>query len=813
MQRLPSMSPLTEHLGRTLLAALFAAALFSSNTRADETPTGEDQQADSSASQQQIQRADLRWSADGEGGQPDFTRHVVPLLGKVGCTNRACHGSFQGQGGFRLSLFGHDPSFDYTALTDEGEGPRVIPGMPDESIAVLKPTGVEDHDGGVRFEAGGWQDRLFRTWIERGAKYDRKQAARLERLEVLPSEIVLAAAGGEPVELRVVAHFSDGSIEDATPLTIFSTNDETVAEVTEAGTVSAAGPGDTAIVASYGGGVVTTHVIVPFPGETQQFAYPANNPIDEFVETKLRKVNIAPSELCSDEEFLRRVYLDVIGTLPTADEARTFLADTQPGKRGRLIDELLDRAEYSMYWATKFSDWTGNDNRFTPQPRAKTGWLWHDWLRDKLGRNVPYDEIVGGFLTATTREGRPLDEVVEDYKTIRDNLDKGFDDGTYASRKTNDIFWLKAGNSRAETVGLQVAYAFLSVRLECAQCHKHPFDQWTQDDFKGFTAIFDGLGRGVPKDVPKELAKKGGQQDFRYNEIYVDTSDKAIQRREKQPPKQLAGDVIPFEDGQDPREALWQWMRSPDNRYFARSIANRLWGHYLGVGVVNPVDDFNAANPPSNPQLLDWLAQDFIESGFDLKHLHRRILNSRTYQLSWQPNESNRLDERNFSHALLRRMPAEVVLDAINQVTGGWDDFGSSNAPQGTRAINLAPSRLRGGGPEYALAIFGRPLRTQTCDCERSIETGLAQAMYLLNDEDVNAKIARKDGKLASQVEQIADDRALVEELYLGTLSRYPRDEEMLSSLEFLGQAKDRRQGAEDLLWSLLNLREFVFNH
>jgi hypothetical protein len=426
---------------------------------------------------------------------------------------------------------------------------------------------------------------------------------------------------------------------------------------------------------------------------------------------------------------------------------------------------------------------------------------------------VPYDEMVGGFLTATTREGRPLEKVIEDYKTIRDSLDKGFGDGTYARRETNDMFWLKATNKKAESVGLQVAYAFLGVRLECAQCHKHPFDRWTQEDFRGFTGIFDGLGRGVPKDVPKQLAKKGKQNDFRYTEIYVDTSKKAIQRRQKNPPKQLAGDFIPYEEGQDPREALWQWMRSPDNPYFARAIVNRLWGHYLGVGIVNPVDDFNAANPPSNPQLLDWLARDFIDSGFDLKHLHRRILNSRTYQLSWEPNDSNRLDERNFSHALLRRMPAEVVLDAINQVTGSWDDFGSSNAPKGTRAINLAPSRLRGGGPEYALSIFGRPLRTQTCDCERSIETGLAQAMYLLNDEAVNTKINKQDGKLAQLMEQIPDDRALVEELYLSTLSRYPRDEEMLSSLEFMKKAESRRQGAQDLLWSLLNLREFVFNH
>ena len=473
----------------------------------------------------------------------------------------------------------------------------------------------------------------------------------------------------------------------------------------------------------------------------------------------------------------------------------------------------LDRPEYAMYWATKFGDWTGNDNRFTPQPRAKTAWLWHDWLRDKLGRNVPYDELVGGFLTATTREDRPIDEVAKEHIAINKKLAKGFDDGTYASRRTNDVFWKKAGNTRPTTVGLRVAYAFMGVRLECAQCHKHPFDRWTQDDFRGFTAIFANLGRALPKDVPQELKKNKGRQSYRYSEVYVDTSAAAIRKRKKQPPKLLGGDFVPFENGEDPRAALWQWMRSPTNPYFPQAIANRLWDHYFGVGIVNPVDDFNAANPPSNPALLAWLAQDFIEHEFDLKHLHRTILNSRTYQLSWEPNDTNHLDERHFSRALLRRMPAEVVLDAINQVTGGSENYGKANAPRGTRAINLAPTRLRNNGPEYVFSIFGRPLRTQTCDCERSPETGLAQAMYLLNDTDVNRKIASPKGRLAKLLKNLKDDAELIEELYLSTLSRLPSEDETQRSLEFVAAAESRTAGGQDVLWSLLNLREFVFVH
>ena len=558
---------------------------------------------------------------------------------------------------------------------------------------------------------------------------------------------------------------------------------------------------------------MTSQIIVPHQGSDRPFPeYRPHNPIDSHVAVKLQKVGIHPSDLCSDEEFLRRTYLDVIGTLPTAAEARRFLEDDSTERRARLVDELLNRPEYAMYWATKFSDWTGNDNRFTPQPRAKTGWLWYDWLEDKLARNVPYDEIVGGFITATSREGRELDKLLSEYDAVRENLDEGFDDGTYGSRRTNDIFWKKATNGRAANVALQTAYAFLGVRLECAQCHKHPFDRWTQKDFEQYTAFFEGVSRGVQKDVPKEYTKKKDRQSLQFQEVYFDLSDKTKQRLANNPPKLLGGEEVSLEEG-DPRVALWQWMRSKKNPYLGRAIANRLWGHYFGVGIVEPVDDFNAANPPSNPQLLDWLAADFIAHGFDLKHLHRRILNSRTYQLSWEPNETNRLDERNFSHALLRRMPAEVVLDAINQVTGGSDSFGDSNAPDGTRAIGLAPSRLRGGGPEYALSIFGRPLRTQTCDCERSPETGLAQAMYLLNDSDVNTKIAAPQGRLSGLVKQIKDDAKLIDELYLSTVSRFPSEEERRQAIDFVAQSDSRQAGMQDVLWSLLNLREFVFNH
>ncbi len=772
-----------------------------------------------------VPSASERWAEKAPASEPEFTRHVIPLLGKLGCNNRACHGSFQGQNGFRLSLFGHDPALDFAELTnDEGES-RINLKHPEKSLTLTKPINGDEHGGGKRMDENSWQYRILRDWIAFGAKYDAEKSPQIEHVELTPAELRLvapsvAAAQGQSVEqvpLRLRAYFNDGTFEDVTGMSIFSTNDDAVASVTEDGVISAVGPGDTAIVATYGGVVVTTHVIVPVPNSEPFPSFPPNNPIDEHVAAKLQKVGIHPSDLTTDSEFLRRVHVDLIGTLPTAEEAREFLADNSPDKRQKLIDRLLERPEYGMYWATRFSDWTGNDNRFTPQPREKTGWLWHDWLRDKLDRNVPYDELVAGLLTATTREGRTLDDTVEEYRTVKEKVEKGFDDGTYASRKTNDLFWRTAANRNPQGAALKVAYAFLGVRLECAQCHKHPFDRWTQDDFQQFSAFFVPLQRGTPSDIPedllKELTDRKNNNDYLYQELYVEYSPANLRTLKAKPPRLLgAGDVV-VQEGVDPRVALMDWLRSSDNPLFAKAIVNRLWGHYFGVGIVEPVDDMNAANPPSNPQLLEYLAKDFIEHKFDLKHLHRRILNSRTYQLSWQPNDSNRLDERNFSHALLRRLPAEVVLDAINQVTGGQDNYGNRNAPPGTKTINLALSRLRGGGPEYALGIFGRPLRTQLCDCERSSETGLAQAMYLLNDVEVNEKIGSPRGALATLMKRNKDDRAVIEHLYLSTLARYPSDQELNESLAFVKDSESREAGLQDMLWSLINVREFIFNH
>ncbi len=753
------------------------------------------------------ENAAVRWAEDGPGGTPSFTKHVVPLFNRVGCSNRTCHGSFQGQNGFRLSLFGYDPALDHRELTaDEGGGPRVNVKDADASLALLKPLGDVFHKGGTRLKKSSWQHRLLREWIAAGAPFEPKQEAALKRLDVHPAELPLRV--GNKIRLRIEASFADGSREDVTALTTFATNDDGVAQVDEHGMVAAVGHGATAIVVTYGDGVVTAPVVASFTVAAPFPAFPANNKIDELVAVKLRKLNLFPSDLCTDEAFLRRAYVDVIGTLPTADETRAFLNDPAPGKRQRVIDQLLARPEYAAYWASIFSDWIGN-NQSNINPSFKTIWLVHDWLRDKLDKNWPYDRFVGGMLTAASRDGRSLDEYLAENKAVHEKMQPraGFDDGVFARRQTLDLYWMRRVSDRPKELAIRSANTFLGLQIQCAECHKHPFDRWTQNDFEGFTSFF----RVVDICNLDGSDKTAGAYDYDKVALYARPAKRTMGLVKKHPPRILGGAVVPYaEEGVDPRNTLWEWMRAPDNPYFARNIVNRLWHHYFGVGIVDPVDDLNRANPPSNPELLEWLARDFIEHGFNLKRLHRTILRSRTYQLSHLPSVNNRADRRNFAHALVRRMPAEVALDAIVQATGTKLVFNNYAAPPGTRAIGLAAS-VRFGKSEYFLRTFGRPERQQTCACERSNEPSLAQALYLINDADIHGRIADPKGRLADLQGKISDDRQLIDELYLSCLTRHPQPEETRQIMTYLQKASSRQDAMQDVLWSLLNVREFVF--
>ncbi len=558
------------------------------------------------AGPQHQESAEQRWRKGGPGGSPDFFRHVVPLFSKLGCNNRACHGSFQGQSEFRLSLFGFEPDKDHAALlVDDGDGLRADAKDADSSLVLSKATSEDDHEGGQRMEIGSWRHRMLQQWIADGAKY--AKGLTVARLELSPPEIVFAAENGQEqkMALRAIAHFSDGTVEDVTGLTVFSSNDTSVASVSEDGEVARLRTGDTAVIARYGGGVASTQVLAPTSSHGTPFplALPHNR-IDELVHAKLRKLGIHPSHLCSDADFVRRGHLDVIGMLPTADATRRFLADASPGKLAALIDELLDHPAYARYWGMKFSDWTGN-SKYINNKAILSNWLWQQWIEEKLSRNVAYDEIVYGYVCATSLEDRPRAEFLEEAKTIlhrasgRYNYD---DDGVYARRRTNELYWSNVERRQPDTMVLQTANSFLGLRLECAQCHNHPFDRWTQRDFEQFKSFFMAVRFCDP--ATGEEQRTGGR-GYGVESVEPGVSSRFASTVKKTPPKLLGGPLVPFQEGGDDiRIELWKWMRAPENPFFAPAFVNRLWHHYFATGIVDPPDDFNQGNPPSNPPIV-----------------------------------------------------------------------------------------------------------------------------------------------------------------------------------------------------------------
>jgi hypothetical protein len=860
--------------------------------------------------------------------KPDFRRHVVPLLGRLGCNGRACHGSFQGQGGFMLSLFGYDFKADHANLMG-GDEPRTNPAEPATSLILTKPLEEEPHEGGQRFERGSWQHRVLLEWIAQGAEPAAADDAAFERLEVEPREI-LATKPGETWRLKAVAVWSDGTREDVTPLCRFQSNDDQVAMIDETGLVTSAGPGDTHVVAFYDNGVVPVPVLHPVSDRlgSRYPAVPTPTRIDELVVGKLRKLGIVPSDLCTDAEFLRRVSLDLTGTLPTAAEVEAFLADARPDKRERKIDELLASPGYAAWWATKFCDWTGNNldrnQNNGPDNRPVATAAWYEWLRSRIAANVPYDEIVEGIVLARSRLD---DESYADYCERMSDYQQADFAKAFAEQPYLPYFWSRRGFQTPQERALGFAYTFLGVRIQCAECHKHPFDQWTKDDFARFqnfflrvrhgdmpatkdeiTAMVEKLGvdpklRGNDRDKALVALLKEGST-VPYHETFVVAPAKPApvrpakgKEKPRKPEKLVAGRTATVLGGdehridalEDPREVLMDWMRDDENPYFTRAIVNRVWAAYFNVGIVEPPDDLSLANPPSNEPLLDHLAAEFRRHDFDLKWLHREIVTSRTYQAGWRTNDTNRLDERNFSRAVPRRIPAEVTLDAIRMATAADADACTMAASSGGRAVADATAVGWGQSGKYALAVFGRSTRESNCDCDRSMEPSLLQTVFLQNDRDMLAQIERKGGwveavsrpyeaakveatraavgkarnaeRLALQAEQRlqklkdrgASDKAIaaaeaalaaarrnapgdqppavspaaspaaepapadvariVRQAYLRTLSRPPTEAEASRAASYFSETASVREAARDLLWALLNTKEFVVNH
>lgn len=757
----------------------------------------------------------------------DFERHIMGLFGRMGCNAGSCHGSFQGKGGLRLSLFGYEPSKDYTAVTRDGFARRLSTVDPDNSLLLLKATGQVEHGGGARFSKDSWQYRIFREWIEQGAiRYE--GSGTVTKITLNPPEIAFKKAG-ESRQIQVLATFADGSEADITSFTDFRTNDDSIAEVSSLGHVKSVQAGGTAIIASYRGNVLPVRVIVPMvlPAGFTYPAIPEKNFIDREVFSRLRLLNMVPSDLSSDEEFLRRVTIDTIGQLPTPEEVRAFLADTNPDKRAAKIDELLVHPLHAALWATKFSDITGNDTLSLEQPvqtKAKRSQMWHDWFRKRVAENVPYDEIVHGVLCATSRDQQPADEWIKQVKEIDEAVAKGHVT-TYANRPTLDLFWRRQAAQTIEQWGERTAAAFMGVRLECAQCHKHPFDRWTQIEYRAYANVFGSLAFGTSPEAKKAIdmenaeRKKGGAKNNQISivkEVFIGTNTpKNLPHPDTGKTlgaKALGGPEIPYERGRDMREVFFQWLRQPENAFFSRSFVNRVWGHYLGIGLVHPVDDFSLANPASNDKLLDALAKEFADHKYDIRHIERVVLNSRVYQLSSKTNTTNRLDKNNYAHAYIRPMMAEAVVDVLNSALGVSEKWGTEVRP-GSKAVEVGASQLQNPALTYAFRIFGRPPRTTACDCERAMEPALPQKLYLMTDPTLLAKFNDVEGRVNKLLKKGQADNELLDELFLATLTRLPTANDRKNFATYRQTVTDRRAAVLDTMWALINTREFILNH
>lgn len=688
-----------------------------------------------------------------------FENDIMPILNRFGCNSSGCHGKADGQNGFKLSVFGFDPRSDHAALTMEARGRRIFPAAPDHSLFLMKAAGQVPHGGGTKILPGTSEYKTLRDWVAAGAVYGPAETPRVVSIRLEPKERVLDMAGRQ--QLRVIARYSDGREIDATGHAKFQSNQEAVARVSYTGLVQAGdSPGSAAVMASYQNAVAVFGVLVP-RADKVEFAFPAVNFIDTLVSDRLRKLNIAPSELADDAEYLRRVYLDVIGTLPTPAEARSFLADNRPDKRARLVDELLARPEFADYWALKWADLLRVDRQALGHKRA---YAYYRWLRESLAGNMPLDRLAREVVIA---EG-PLDEVgpANFYKVVT-----------------------KPGEAAS-----QLTQVFMGMRIACAECHHHPFDRWSQADYYGMQAFFTPL---------QIRARPQGEALFATG----DPVSKIPQTGEVVFAHGLGAEKPAASPNGDRRLALADWLTAADNPYFARNLANRVWAHLQGRGLVEPVDDVRATNPPSNPELLDALARSLIESKYDLRALIRTITASRVYQLASKPNATNARDEQNYSRRPFKRVEAEVLLDMVSQSTGVPEKF--PGVPAGTRAIQLWDSKVS----HYFLQLYGRPVRASACECERNHQPGVAQVLHLLNSPEMHGKLNAADGGIARLVATQADNAKLVEELYLAFYSRPPSEKEQGLAVAFIAKAGDRRQAAEDLAWTLLNSLEFIFNH
>jgi hypothetical protein len=695
-----------------------------------------------------------------------YLRDVAPILNKVGCTSGACHGAAKGKNGFKLSLRGYDPQFDYETLLYDLAGRRFNRAEPGRSLMLAKPTQQVPHGGGLRFPIGSDYYKTIFNWIAAGVPFGDPAADTVRRLEVAPKEVLMQAPGGDAA-VQVTAVYGDGSTRNVTREAVIESNVPDVAAVTDA-SVKGARTGEATLLVRYQGNLTTIPVTVlnPKPG----FAWkqlPQTNYIDRAIDAKLQRLKIQPSPVVDDAAFLRRVTLDLTGQLPTPDQVRAFVADPSKTKRAAKIDQLIGGSAFVDHWTLKWGDLLQNNRKYLGE---KGAYEFREWIRESVAANKPYDRMVREMLTARgSSYDRPEGNF---YRVTRDPKP--------TMEKTTQVF--------------------LGVRMVCSQCHDHPFERWTQNQYYEMAAFFSAVGLRPGYEVGEEILFDQ-RQDFDMKH----PKDGRVMNPKFIVAAHQGGEAAPTDAAR--RTAYAEWLTRAENPFFAKSTVNRVWSYFLGHGIIDPVDDIRASNPPVNPELLDALSKDFIDHKFDLRHLMRTIANSRTYQASLATNEWNAQDGDNFSHAIPRRLSAEELMDAVAMATGVRPVF--PETPPDTGAEQLTDPHI---GKDGFLDLFGRPPRESSCECERRSDLSLPQALNLVNGKTISDAVADAGGRIAKAVLSGKSDRQLVEELYLSTLSRTPTDAEFDRALGYMKGGSGRSARAQDLLWALLNSKGFLYN-
>jgi len=705
----------------------------------------------------------IKVAAAGQQPPISFRRDVMPIFMAAGCNAGSCHGAARGKDGFQLSLFGYDPAGDLFRITREHPGRRVNVAVPESSLIVEKATGKVPHTGGKRFEVDSEQYQALVEWLRSNTPDDSPNSPTCTGIELYPNQAVLD--GSEETQQMVVrATYSDGTTRDVTSLASYLSNNDNAAAISKTGLVKAGARGEAFVMARFATFTTVSQIIV-LPRGLQfspQVTVPVNY-IDMLVDRKLMKLRLHASPVCSDEEFLRRISIDLVGVLPTHEEYQAFTADEDEEKRAKKIDELLTRKEFAEMWVSKWAEWLMMRSNIDVSQKSIV--LYYQWLVDQIADNVPLDKMIRTLLSSSG--------------------------GTFSVPQTNYYELERDPLKIAENT----AQIFMGMRIQCAQCHNHPFDRWTQNDYYNFAALFSQIGRKRGEDTREQIVfnSNGG-------EVKHPVTGKNAE------PTFLGGAKATLAPGQDRRQAVADWLISPANPYFSRNFANRIWKHFFGIGIVEPEDDLRISNPPSNPELLSALAEKLVATNYDFKAMVREICNSETYQRSTQRNESNASDERNFAHQTMRRIKAESMLDIISQVTEAKDDF--ARLPLGARAVQIAD----GATSNYFLTTFGRATRQTACTCEVKMEPTLSQALHLLNGDTVNGKI-RQGGVVKRLREGGLAPPEIIDRLYVICLTRPPTEEEKSNLTSLLAESDNVDRELEDIFWALLNSREFLFNH